>query len=292
LLATTGSVAAAPPAGPAAVLPVARQEPESVYAPPAPPSPEDGTNQGAVHIELSILYSTDYIFRGIERFEVPDREDNLNLQIDTKLSFDLGKLPHPFVEVFVNVSESDPISTFQEIRPTVGFDWNIRPITFSAGHTTYLFPDRDDEETSEVFARITIDDSYFLRLERPLLSPYVFGAYDYDRYNGWYLEAGVEHVMPIEDTGLTLVFNGQVAYARDLSYFSETPQVQGDDDERGFQHYQVGMKAVYSLNSLLNIPQRYGNFSVLGYVNYTGGLDDDMRADSQLWGGAGIRFEY
>ncbi|GIW75539.1 MAG: hypothetical protein KatS3mg104_0602 [Phycisphaerae bacterium] len=56
----------------------------------------------------------------MELFEAPGSEDQLNLQFDGKISFDLGKLPHPFVQVFVNVAENDPVSNFQEIRPTVG----------------------------------------------------------------------------------------------------------------------------------------------------------------------------
>ena len=46
-------------------------EPESVYAPPSPPSEEEGINQGAVHTDVSVGYFNRYIFRGIELSKLP-----------------------------------------------------------------------------------------------------------------------------------------------------------------------------------------------------------------------------
>ena len=128
-----------------------QQRPESIYAPPAPPREDEGINEGAVHLDLTVRYMTDYIFRGVDRSEVGGREDAPNLQFDGKLDFDLGKFPHPFIALFVNVYDSDPISNFQEVRPVIGFDWPIKPLTISGGNTTYLFPDRDEINTNEVF---------------------------------------------------------------------------------------------------------------------------------------------
>lgn len=264
-------------------------EPESVYAPPSPPREDSGVNEGAVHFELAIRYSTDYVFRGIERFEPTGAEDRASAQIDAKLSWDLGKLPHPFIGLFVNYAESDPISTFQEVRPVPGFDWTIRPVKFSGGFATYLFPDRDDSETSEVWGRIEIDDSYFLHTDGPLFSPYVFAAYDVDLYNGWYFEAGVEHDFVVEDTGLTLTAEAHIAYVKDIELFDATG---GVEEPNGLQHYQFGLTGTYSLNKLLNFPTRYGEWSLQGFIFYTDGIDDDLLADTQLWGGAGILFKY
>jgi|SRR5687768_4135999 len=265
-------------------------EPESVYAPPAPPREDEGVNEGGVHLVLDISYFTDYVFRGIELFEPPGHEDRANLQINGKLSFDLGKVPHPFVGAFVNSAEADPISTFQEIRPYVGFDWNLRPLLLTAGYASYIYPDRDPLETQEIFGRIELDDSYFLRSERPLLSPYVFAAYDLDLYNGWYLEAGVGHDFEVEDTGLTIRAEGHVAYVYRHELFDLVPA--DEEEESGFQHYQVGLIGRYSLNNLFNVSRRYGEWGFVGYLYYTDSIDDDLRADDQLWGGAGINFRY
>lgn len=262
-------------------------EPESVYAPPEPFREEEGFNAGGVNFEFTVAYLTDYVFRGIEIFEPEGGEDRLNLQANGRAVFNLGNFPHPFVGVFVNVAESDPISSFQEIRPFLGVEWTVRPLILSAGHTSYLYPDRDELETNEVFGRIEIDDSYFLKTDRPFLSPYVFAAYDYDRYNGVYLEAGVRHEFEVEGTGLTLTAEGHVAYQNGIALFSLE-----EDDSSGFQHYQLGLTGSYSLNSILNIPQRYGQWSLNGYLFYTDSIEEDQRADDQLWGGAGITFRY
>lgn len=259
----------------------------SVYAPPAPPSPEEGVNLGGVNIELRVNYLTDYIYRGIEILEVPASEDKANLQFEGKLNWNLGKLPSPFIGIFTNVAELDPVSEFQEIRPFFGFDLDLRPFTLTFGNNTYLYPDRDDMNTAEVWGRITLDDSWLFSTRKPLLSPYVMAAYDYDNYDGWYLEAGVSHEIELEEIGVTLEFYGHVAYVHEFSLFSLTP---GEDS--GFQHYQVGVIGKYSLNKLLNTSERYGSWHLIGYLNYTDGIDEDLRAEEQLWGGAAIGFRY
>jgi len=117
-----------------------QQEPPSVYAPPELNPVEEAVNSGGVHFDFSLAYFTDYVYRGVERFEPPASEDRLNLQVEGKAVFDLGKFPHPYIDVFVNVADSDPISNFQEIRPTIGFEWPLRPLTVSFGHISYLYP--------------------------------------------------------------------------------------------------------------------------------------------------------
>lgn len=300
LIAPTGPA----PGQPVSLQPLVRQEQrESVYAPPAPAREDEGLNQGAVHVALGVSYLTDYVWRGIERFEFDPRfatipngnstskEDFANIQFEGRLSFDLGKFPSPFVELFVNAAEDQQgeDQSFQEIRPTVGFDWNLRPLKFSGGHTSYIFPEDETDangvpESSEIFGRLEIDDSYFFRTERPVFSPYVFAAYDYDEFEGSYIEAGGKHVFQFEDTGLTLTLNAHVAYVSGLT------EVYGDSS--GFQHYQVGLTGEYSLNQLLNFSTRYGEWSIRGYLNFTGEIDKDLHADDQLWGGAGIGFKY
>lgn len=278
------------PFAPFAPLSLSTQaEPESIYAPPSPPSETEGVNQGAVHFDLSVGYFSDYVFRGIELFQEPEADDQANLQIDSKLSWDLGKFPHPFIAVFVNYADSDPISSFQEVRPTLGFEWTIRPLILSAGHTTYIYPDRNEFETSEAWAQLKIDDSYFLRTEQPLFSPYIFGAYDYDLYNGWYFEAGVSHDFVIEDTGLTITALANVAYVHGSELYARLPNQRNVD---GLQHYDLGLIGTYSLNKLLNFTERYGEWSLQGFVHYTDGIDDQLQSTSQVWGGAAIVFRY
>ena len=260
---------------------------DSVYAPPAVGRDEEAVNRGGMTLDLSVAYSTDYIYRGIEVFPPPGGGDSANIQIDNRLTFDLGKYPHPFVGVYANFADQDPISRFQEIRPYFGAQLKVSPLMFEAGYNAYIYPDRDAMSTSEVYGKITFDDSALWGTDRPVFSPYIYAAYDFDLYNAWYFEAGLEHQIAFETLPLTLTFYGHVAYVMGYELYSAVP---GRDT--GFQHWQVGMIADYSLNTALNIPKRLGSWSVYGFVNYTDGIDNDLRATTQLWGGAGIRLQY
>ena len=279
---------------------------ESVYAPPEPRDPQEGVNEGGVTLDLSVSYLTDYVLRGVDMGElaasvstdplalippgedIGGGEDSPNLQIDGRVSFDLGKLPSPFFGVFVNVFDADPESRFQEIRPFFGVKLTARPITFEAGHNSFIYPDRDDLNTTEVFGRITVDDSYFLRTDDPILSPYVFAAYDYDLYDGLYTEAGVQHDFNIEPLGIVLTAQASIAYVTGHQFFA---LVEGGDDT-GLQHYRLGLIGRYNLNDSLGIPLRYGRWTFNGYLFYSDGIENDLRSDTQLWGGAGIGFSY
>src|SRR5688500_1775559 len=273
---------------------------ESVYAPPEPPNPAEGVNEGGVTLDLAVSYLTDYVLRGIDFGEfaassVPSPnaplgggEDSPNLQIDGQVTFDLGKIPSPFFGVFVNVFDADPESRFQEIRPFFGVQLTARPITFAAGHNSYIYPDRDDLNTTEVFGKITVDDSYFLRTDEPVLSPYVFAAYDYDLYDGLYTEAGIEHDFVIEPLGVVLTAQASIAYVTGHQLFALTE----GGDYTGLQHYQFGLIGRYNLNDPLGIPLRYGRWTLNGYLFYTDGIETDLRAETQFWGGAGIGFSY
>jgi hypothetical protein len=307
---TTTRPSAPEPTGPLRLM--LQSDYDTVYAPPEPPREEEGVNEGGVHHDLTVSYFTDYVFRGLDWGERitsapstdadPPREEALfghedspNLQFDGRIEFDLGRAPHPFVGVFVNTYDADPESQFQEIRPYFGLSLRARPITFSAGHTSFIYPDRDSLNTTEVWGRLALDDSYFLRGDDPLFSPYVMAAYDYDLYEGLYLEGGVEHDFTFEDWGIVLTAQASVAYVSSHEQF--TPSLFAGSpipgaDNTGFQHYQLGLVGSYDLNPLLGIPKRYGQWTLQGYMFYTDGIDDQLEADTQMYGGAGIGFRY
>jgi hypothetical protein len=273
---------------------------ESVYAPPEPPREIEGINEGGVNFSLDAAFMSDYIWRGIDRSESGGSEDSPNLLFDSKVSFNTGRYPHPFIGIFSNIYDSDPASRFQEIRPYFGFDWNLRPFLVTAGYNSYIYPDRDDFNTAEVFGKITLDDSYFFRTDQPIASPYIFAAYDFDTGKGVYLEVGISHDFVIEDTNFTLTPQAQIAYVNSDHIFAKPTGIVTDPafqfsrsgDDTGFQHWQVGLVATYKLNALLNLPPRWGQFDLKGYLFYTDGMDNDLRADTELWGGMGFSFSY
>ena len=166
---------------------------ESVYAPPEVAGEDQGINEGGVSVEVRANLLSDYVWRGIDRSESGGSEDSPNFQFDGKLSWDLGKFPHPFIGVFTNVYDADPISRFQEIRPYFGLELDARPITFTVGQNYYIYPERNTLNTAEIFAKIKLDDSYLFHTDEPVFNPYLFAAYDYDTNHGWYFELGVSH---------------------------------------------------------------------------------------------------
>ena len=278
---------------------------ESIYLPPGPPRQEEGVNEGGVNFGLRVAYLTDYVYRGVDQSErlsaldetgafIPGAdvgaEDAPNLQFDGSLQFDLGRLPHPVAGVFANVYNDDPISRFQEIRPYFGFDWDLRPLRIQAGQISYIFPEREGLNTNEVWASVTFDDSRLWRTERPLLAPYVYGAYDYDLYNGFYIEAGVRHQFELEDTGIMVTAVADVAYVINHAQFTDLAAPAPEDS--GFQHYDVGLIGSLSLNRVLGIPRRYGQWTLEGSLYYTDGIDAGLRADTQVWGGTAVVFRY
>ena len=263
--------------------------PESVYETPQLRSPGQGFNDGALHLDLSLRYATDYVFRGIEIVEPSSSEDALNGQVEAGLQFDLGRLPDPFVRIFTNSAEGDDVSNLQVIRPMVGLAWETEPFDLSLGHQTFTYPDRDDLNTNEVFAELHFNDATLFGDEGRILGPYVMAAYDYDAFEGTYVELGLRREEQFGTTGLVVGVEGHVAYVDDYGGLFDAPDGDGGS---GFQHYQVGLFAHYELNQLLNLSRRYGRWSITGQLNYTDRIDNDLRADTQLWGGVGITLRY
>lgn len=265
--------------------------PESVYGTPVLRTPGEGFNDGAIHLDLNLRYATDYVFRGIEPVEPPGSEDAVNFQTDSTISIDLGRLPDPFVRIITNTAEGDDVSNFQVIRPIVGLEWETDAFTLVGGHQSFTYPDRDDLDSSEVFARLEFNDAVLWGEEGRILGPYVLGAYDYDAFEGTYVEAGLRREGQVGSSSLSLGVEASVAYVDNFEGLFDNPNdaVTGGS---GFQHYQLGLFAAYDLNQLLNISRRYGRWSITGQLNYTDGIDDELRADTQLWGGAGITLRY
>ena len=270
----------------AKAFPISRK---TVYGPPTIRQAGEGFNDGGVHIGISLRYATDYVFRGIEPVEPTSSEDAINGQVDSRLTFDLGRLPDPYIGVFVNTAEGDEISNFQIIRPIAGLRWELEAAIIDLGHQSFTYPDRDELDSNEVFLDVHFNDAALVGEEGPLLGPYVFAAYDYDAFEGTYIEAGFRRESAIAESSLRLGYNVHVAYVDSLGdLYGSGPNPGGS----GFQHYQLGLTARYDLNTLLNLSRRYGEWSLEGFINYTDGIDNDLRANTQIWGGGGIVFRY
>ena len=262
--------------------------PDNVYLPDDTPRPDDMVNQGGVDFYLNTSYLSHYMYRGIDQSTRPRKNENA-LQFDGRLTFELENFPHPFVGVFANIFNTDPVSRFEEVRPYFGLEWTIRPITLAGGFNSYIFPNREGRDTQDGWMSLKIDDSRLFHSETPILSPYVYGSYDLERYHGFYIETGVRHDFPIGDTGLTLSGVGDFAYVLHDRYFATT-QMTGNVS--GLQHYDGGAELTYDLSRAFSVQKRYGTWEIKGYLYYTGSIDRAVRADNRIWGGVGINFRY
>jgi len=139
---------------------------DSVYAPANPLHDEEAVNGGGAHLDLNFSYVNRYVYRGVNHDAVSTHSNALNLLAEGRLSFDLGDYPHPFVGVFANIYDADPLSRFQEVRPYVGFTWNLRPFLLEAGNINYIYPQRENLNIPEVYGKMTIDDALLLHKSR------------------------------------------------------------------------------------------------------------------------------
>jgi hypothetical protein len=274
---------------------VALGQNESVYAPPQPEPVGQGVNEGGVNLSLSVDYLTNYVYRGVDYDDVVDpvtREQGnmaLNMYMEGLLQFDLGKrMPHPFLAISANLFPDDPVSQFQEFRPAAGTDLTLEPLTFTLGVQTYVYPQREDFDTTEGFGQVRYNDAKLWDSDDPVLSPYLFAAYDWRKNDGWYLEAGVSHDFNIRDWHLTLTPVARLAYT--IGWQQQFAIVDGEGT--GWQHWDLGLKARYSLNGLFNLSKRWGEWLLRGQVWYTQHLSNNTVGQTQTWGGLGIGFEY
>jgi uncharacterized protein (TIGR02001 family) len=261
---------------------------DSVYAPPSRSEENQGSNLGGVNLDLTFAYMSDYVYRGINHTDFPGRAKKPDVQFDGRVEFNTGKLPHPYVGIFSVIYDNDPVSRFQEIRPYAGLSWTIRPVNIDTGVNSYIYPEREKFNTSEVYLKLTFDDSFIFKTEKPLFSPYLYAAYDYDKNQGFYYEAGLKHDFVIQDTGVTLTV------AADVGYISHIEQmfIFVNKKTYGWQHYDVGLIGTYELNQLLHVAHRYGQINLQGYLWYTNGLDKDIGHTDKMWGGIGLEFKY
>ena len=248
-------------------------------------------NNGGAHFSLDFAYANKYVYRGVDHDSVATHGSSLNLLFDGKLEFDLGKYPHPFVEVFTNIYDADPLSRFQEIRPSVGADWDLKPFNFELVDISYIYPERESFNLPELDIKITLDDYLLLDADKPILSPYVLGAFTYAKNEGWYIETGMKHDFTFEDIGLVITPEANVAWITGLKQqfvFVNTPA----QHCTGWQHLEFGLTVSYSLNVLLNVSKKFGEFDLKGYGFYDDRLTAQITSSNAFWGGFGLGFKY
>lgn len=277
----------------AVVWPASPTGPETVYAPPGGPAAATTEPQAPrLRWELTLGYASAYVYRGVDHSATvgatPDSIDEgggSNFQFAGRLALDAGGPWHPFVELFSNYWDTDPVSNWQELRPTLGLQWESQGTSLSLGATSYVYPDREGDNTNEVFMRADVNDGALLGLEQPILNPYAMVAYELDADGGWYGELGVSHNWALAGLGLTVTPVARVAYTYRLDevFIFET-----DRSGSGWQHADLGLQLSYRLNTLLNLPESDGRWTLGAFLFRTEHLCDATLGDSLTWGGVNL----
>jgi hypothetical protein len=99
----------------------------------------------------------------------------------------------------------------------------------------------------------------------------------------------VRHDIVFGNSGVTLSGLADFGYAAHDKYF-RVPGPGGQNS--GFQHYEGGLELSYDLDTLFNVPRRFGTWEVKGYLFYTGSVETGLRASNRIWGGVGMDFKY
>lgn len=286
-------LAETPDADPPPLLLSVLEDPETLFDPygRAAGAPEGGAVR-PVALDLGLTYSNRHMFRGIDRFQSATPGNRTNLQIDAALSLDLSPGPTLFAGGAMLLTDSDELSRLLEIRPTVGLRWTLGPVLAELQHTSFIYPERRSQDTSEAALLLEFDIAELLNADLPCFAPFVLAAYDYDCHNGWYAEVGIVHRGRIGDTGLSVEFRALAAYVDDYDLLAGRGGISSSTPDTGWQRWQVNLTVAYPLNTLLNIPASAGSLSIAAHIAYTDALDPDLHADTQLWGGLSLTWRY
>ena len=278
------------------VWPASPTGPETVYSPPGGPAAATREPQGPrLKWELTLGYASAYVYRGIDHSATIgdtagtiDEAGGPSFQFAGRVTLDSGGPWKPFVELFSNYWDSEATSNWQEVRPTVGVQWQSAPASISLGATSYFYPDRAGDNTNEVFIRADANDGALLGQKQPILNPYALIAYDVDAKGGWYGELGVSHNWAVPGTGLTVTPVARVAYTYGLD---EAFIFQTSRSGTGWQHADLGLMLSYRLNTLLNLPESDGQWMLGGFIFRTEHLADATLGDSLTWGGVSLTWK-
>ena len=277
------------------VWPASPTGPETVYSPPGGPAAATEPQGPRLNWELTLGYASGYVYRGIDHSAtigdtpaISEEAGGASFQFSGRLTLDSGGPWQAFVEVFSNYWDSDPTSTWQEVRPTVGLQWQSKLSSITMGATGYIYPNRAGDNTNEVFIRVDANDGAILEQEQPILNPYALIAYDLDASGGWYGELGVSHNWAIPGIGLTVTPVARLAYTYRLD---EAFIFSTNRSGSGWQHADLGLQLSYQINTLLNLPESDGKWTLGAFIFQTEHLADATLGDSLTWGGINLTWK-
>ena len=136
----------------------------------------------------------------------------------------------------------DTGSDYNETDITLSYDWSFDSVSMGLG---YIYYDVDGGETSEVYYTVGFDT---------ILAPSITIYRDIDEFDGWYVNLGIGHSIPVSDD-LALDISAAIGYA-DYDGYSE------------LHDGNISASMTFAVND---------SFSITPSLAYTFGLSSDAR---------------
>jgi hypothetical protein len=191
---------------------------------------------------LTADYATMYEFRGV------NRANNL---VDTTLS--LSTEYNGFTVsggIWNAFTDDDSSFVDNEARYRVSVSRAFGPVTAELGYVYYTFPGDTDFNTQELFI------SGSMEVYNGVIAT-VTGSYDFDLFEGWYIDANLSKSFKVNDI-LSVVLSGGMGAYQSYGYF-----------DNGVNHLYLKASVPYVIKQ---------DVTVTPYVKYTN-ADSDFPAD-------------
>jgi hypothetical protein len=297
----------------AAAQDIYEEEPQHVQPPLGGPDDVDAGRaweKPLPHVSFALDYTlvTDYVWRGVNYSEYAgERPERLNHQFTFNPEIDLeemnaGAVGFRFWFNSYSGHQQQPgaDSSFIEIDYNVYWakefaEWYT---AIETGVIWYTFPNvgGDAHDTTEVYVTAAFNDGALWGCEDPVLNPYVYWGMDVDlsNLNQW-IEAGVSHEFEmgqytpiLEHVSVipSFVVGVNHHYLHDFDVKPGT-----DNPMTTIAFFNYGLEIAYDLSSALEIPAKFGDLGIAGFMNYSQALEDAL-IDDEFYGGMHLTWEW
>lgn len=231
-------------------------------------------------VDASLDLSTQYNWRGIPVVDDPVAQPSVTLNYE-------GFALNWWANYDLSDGDGSPTARdndFSEHDITFSYTYTYDLLSLTGGVIYYYFPNvPGDDDTAEVFLGATYD---------VFLAPTFTAYYDFDSVEGWYLDAGISHSIPLPqvDENLSLDLAADLGWmSSDMGgfYFAGNPK--GAED--GFSNVSASATLNYTVNEHFNVA-----WFVAGSHIIADGFGDSVEAggnnETNFWTGVSFGFSY
>ncbi len=253
------------------------------------PAPNGGTNNGAIHLDLGVDWTSQYFFRGLIQEDngfiiQPWAEVGVDLWEgeDASLGAIFGIWNSVHGETDTAGSSDNSVENWYESDLYLGLNLEVGEWSFNGSYIWYLSPSDAFTTGEEVILSVGYDDSS-LWGGKFALNPHILLALETGEgtatgnEKGSYLELGVAPGFDWEPKAGTLI---EFEIPLTVGFSIEDYYQSADDDDDTFGFFSAGLNATLSLP----VPPQYGAWSLSGGVHVLalGEAAEQLNSDEDL----------